>query len=130
MKFLTLKDQNANKVRRFQYTAIDDATGKPYTDPLGGYTITLLDGSPQDFLHIGSPNNTRYPDYHRLDISATRDFKLGKTSKGNIGFSIFNVYNRENIWYKQFEMDEGELIETNVTLLGITPSVTLSLKLR
>ena len=106
------------------------ATGKPYTDPLGGYTVTLLDGSPQDFLHIGSPNNARYPDYHRLDISATRDFKVGNTSRGSIGFSVFNVYNRNNTWYKQFEIDEGELIETNVTLLGITPSVTLSFKLR
>jgi len=106
------------------------ATGKPYTEPLGSYTLTMLDSEPEDFLHIGPKNSTRYPDYHRLDISATRDFKFGKTSRGSIGFSIFNVYNRENIWYKEFEVEEGELIETDVTLLGFTPSLTLSLRLR
>jgi len=105
-------------------------TGKPYTEPLGGYTVTLLDGSTEDFLNIGARNNMRYPDYHRLDISATLDFSMGETGLGSFSFSLFNLYNRKNIWYKQFEVEGGELIETDVNLLGITPSVTLSLKLR
>lgn len=106
------------------------ATGKPYTEPIGGYTITLLDGSTEDFLNIGPRNSVRYPDYHRLDLSATTDFKMGDFGIGSLSFSIFNAYNRNNIWYKQFEVEEGELIETDVTLLGITPSVTLSFKLK
>jgi len=106
------------------------ATGKPYTEPLGGYSITLLDGSAEDFLNIGDKNNARYDDYHRLDLSATYNFKLGRTSLGSVGLSLFNVYNRENIWYKTFELDEGDLIETNVNNLGFTPSITLSIKLR
>jgi len=106
------------------------ATGKPYTEPLGSYTLTMLDDNAEDFLHIGAKNNARYPDYHRLDLSVTRDIKFGKTSRGSIGFSIFNLYNRKNTWYKEFEVEEGELIETDVTLLGFTPSLTLSLRLR
>jgi len=106
------------------------ATGKPYTEPLGGYTVTLLDGSTEDFINIGEKNNMRYPDYHRLDVSATYDFNMGKTGVGSIGASIFNLYNRKNIWYKEFEVEDGELIETDVTLLGFMPSITLSLKLR
>ncbi len=106
------------------------ATGKPYTEPVGSYTLNMLDGSTEDFLHIGPKNSIRYPDYHRLDVSVTRDFKFAKMGKGSIGVSIFNVYNRKNIWYKEFEVDEGELIETDVTLLGFTPSLTLSLRLR
>lgn len=105
-------------------------TGKPYTEPLGGYSVTLLDGSTEDFLNIGNHNNARYPDYHRLDMSATLDFNMGDTGKGSLGLSIFNVYNRENTWYKQFEIENGELIETDVKLLGFTPSLTLSMKLR
>jgi len=105
-------------------------TGKPYTEPIGGYTVTLLDGSTEDFINIGERNNARYPDYHRLDLSANYDFNMGNTGKGSVGFSVFNVYNRKNIWYKEFEVDNGELIETDVTLLGLTPSITLSLKLR
>ncbi len=106
------------------------ATGKPYTDPLGGYSITLLDGSTEDFINIGEKNNARYPDYHRLDVSANYNFNMGETANGTLGFSIFNAYNRKNIWYKQFEVDAGDLIETNVNLLGFTPSISLSMRLR
>ena len=122
---------NTYKYRKWTFAATwIYATGRPYTEPLGSYSITLLDDSSQDFLHIGERNNVRYPNYHRLDISATYDFKMKKTGLGSLSFSVFNLYNRQNTWYKEFEIDEGELIETNVTLLGFTPSVTLSFRLR
>ena len=70
------------------------------------------------------------PDYHRLDIAATLEFGIGDHAIGNLGFSIFNLYNRTNTWYKTFELIEDELIETDVNLLGITPNITLSFKLR
>lgn len=105
------------------------ATGKPYTQPLGGYSITFPDGSTEDFINIGDRNTSRYPDYHRLDFSVTHDYNIGKKSKGSINFSLFNLYNRKNIWYKNFEIEEGDLIETNVNLLGFVPSITASFKL-
>lgn len=125
------KSINMYKYKRWTFSATwIYATGKPYTEPIGGYTVTLLDGSTEDFINVGDKNNARYPDYHRLDVSATYDFKMGKTGLGSISASIFNVYNRQNVWYKEFEIEEGELVETDITLLGITPSITLSLKLR
>ena len=122
---------NTYKFRKFTFAGTwIFATGKPYTEPLGGYSVLLLDGSTQSFLNIGEKNSARYDNYHRLDLSVNYDFKFGKTSLGSIGFSVFNVYNRKNIWYKTFELDEGDLIETDVNHLGITPSLTLSIKLR
>jgi len=53
------------------------ATGKPYTEPIGGYQITLPDGTVEDFISVGPKNGARYPDYHRLDIALSRNFKLG-----------------------------------------------------
>ncbi len=49
---------------------------------------------------------------------------------GTVSFSLFNLYNHINIWYKQFLIEEGEILETNIRYLGITPNLTLSLKLR
>jgi len=122
---------NTYKFKRFTFAGTwIFATGKPYTDPLGGYSVTLLDGSTQSFLNIGEKNGARYDNYHRLDLSVTYDFKLGRTSLGSFGFSVFNAYNRKNIWYKTFEVDDGDLIETDVNHLGITPSLTFSIKLR
>lgn len=98
------------------------ASGKPYTAPTGYYEVPLLDGTTADFFEVSAKNGLRLPAYHRFDISATHDFKLG-TSKASLGLSIFNIYNRSNVWYKEYEVIEGELLETNVSLLDFTPSL-------
>jgi ferric enterobactin receptor len=112
------------------------ATGRPYTAPSGAYTLTLLDGTTQDFFTVTTKNSIRLPNYHRLDISATYKLLMGRKvdtkrrELGSVSFSIFNLYNHQNIWYKQYAIESGEIIETNITYLGITPNITLSLKLR
>jgi ferric enterobactin receptor len=123
--------------RRFDFSANwIYATGRPYTSPSGAYSITLLGGSTQDFFTVTSKNSLRLPDYHRLDISATYKLLAGlhgqkkRREIGYVGFSIFNVYNHLNTWYKQFTIVDGEIIETNINYMGITPNITLSLKLR
>ena len=98
------------------------ATGKPYTAPVGFYEVRLLNGSTGDFFEVSGKNAFRYPDYHRLDISATMDFRIGQ-SKANAGLTLFNLYNHKNVWYKEYEVIEGSLYETNVSLLGFTPSL-------
>ena len=104
-------------------------TGRPYTAPTGYYEIGLLDGTSADFFEISDKNALRFPDYHRFDLAASLDFRLGG-SKANAGLSLFNIYNRKNVWYKEYEVIEGELIETDVNLLDFTPSLFLSWKLK
>ena len=112
------------------------ATGRPYTAPSGAYNVTLLDGNTQDFFTVTNKNGLRLPDYHRADVSA--NYKLLKGSAGDkkrreigyLSFSIFNVYNRTNVWYKTYSIESGSVIETNVNYTSITPNITLSLKLR
>jgi ferric enterobactin receptor len=112
------------------------ATGRPYTAPSGAYSVELLDGSSSDYFTVTSKNGLRLPDYHRCDISANYKLLAGEKGEkkrreiGYLGFSIFNLYNRKNIWYKQYTIESGSIIETNVNYLGITPNITLSLKLR
>jgi hypothetical protein len=105
------------------------ASGKPYTAPEGGYQITLLDGSLQDFLNVSAKNAYRLPDYHRFDVAATLNFKWGN-SPASLGASLFNLYNRRNVWYKEFEILDNQVIATDVNYLGITPNLTLAVKLR
>jgi ferric enterobactin receptor len=112
------------------------ATGRPYTAPSGAYTITLLDGTTQDFFTVTTKNSLRLPDYHRLDVSATYKLLMGRRDDtkrrelGTVSFSIFNLYNHQNIWYKQYTIESGDIIVTNIRYLGFTPNITLSLKLR
>lgn len=125
------------KYKRWDFSATwVYATGRPYTAPSGAYTITLLDGSTQDFFTVTSKNGLRLPDYHRCDISVNYKLLGGvngdkkRREIGYLGFSVFNLYNRTNTWYKQYSIEDGQIIETNVNYLGFTPNLTLSLKLR
>jgi len=106
------------------------ATGRPYTAPAAGYELITPDGTSEDFITIGEKNVLRLPDYHRLDLSATFNFDWGGKTHGSLGVSLFNVYNHKNVWYKQFEIVDDYLIETDVTLLSITPNVTFTIKLK
>ncbi|MEO1712804.1 MAG: TonB-dependent receptor [Bacteroidota bacterium] len=98
------------------------ATGRPYTAPVGAYTIDLLDGRTADHFALSGRNDFRLPDYHRLDLSVTYDIDHIFGGKGQAGISFFNVYNRSNVWYKEYDVIEGDLLETNVNLLDFTPS--------
>lgn len=125
-----LKLVNSYQIKRWNFGATwVYSTGKPYTAPIGGYQLTLLDGNSLDYVHVGEKNAFRLPAYHRMDLSATYNFYLGN-SKANVGLSLFNLYGRKNIWYKEFEVVEGELIETDVELLGLTPNLFFNFNLK
>lgn len=120
------------KIKRWEFSATwIYATGRPYTAPAGAYTVELLDGTSQSYFTVTSKNSLRLPDYHRMDLSVNYRFHNSDGNDfGYLGFSLFNVYNRTNVWYKQFSITDGQIVETNVNYLGITPNLTLSLKLR
>jgi len=108
------------------------ASGRPYTAPDGAYTVNLLNGTEKVYIDFGEKNAARLPTYHRLDLAVLYHFlkRESKTEWGSLGLSVFNVYNRRNIWYKEFQIIDGNIIETDKFFLGFTPNLTLTLKLR
>ena len=107
------------------------ATGRPYTAPDGGYSITLLDGTEEDYITTSAKNGNRLPDYHRFDVGITCNFnpRNDGSERGSVGLSIFNLYGRKNVWYKEYQIDEGEVFEVDKNYLGFTPNLTFTLKL-
>ncbi|WP_091145092.1 TonB-dependent receptor [Mucilaginibacter pineti] len=105
------------------------STGHPYTAPLASYTIKTADGNPTTYLTISDKNGERLPAYQRLDMSVSYDLlKIDGHKVGSIGLSLFNVYNHTNIWYREYQIQNNQVITTNVNYLGFTPNITLSLK--
>ena len=51
-------------------------------------------------VYYSDRNKYRLPDYHRLDISITRDesLKIKKFWKGSWTLSVINVYSRKNLY--------------------------------
>lgn len=101
------------------------STGRPYTAPTGYYEIELIDGSSESYFEVSSKNSLRFPDYHRFDLSGTYNFKLAGT-KCKLGLSLINLYDRSNVWYKEYEVIEGDLLVTDISLIDFTPSVFFS----
>ena len=93
------------------------ATGRPYTEVLG----VVEDTFPPTY-EVGAKNDLRYDDYHRLDLSFTYNFSR-RGLDGQAGLSIFNLYDRKNQWYTEYEIIEGEILETEITYRGFTPSL-------
>jgi len=127
------------------------ASGRPYTD-----LSKVLDnngkiqnnpkpnpGNPMSNM----PNNRRdvvnpldrlsyLDDYQRFDIGASVHFKLGQTSNLTIEGSIFNIFNKKNVKYRQFifqlpyqlksaPTSKELVVGTELQMLGITPNLNL-----
>lgn len=114
-------------------------TGSPFSSPTGFFEFNGLEAPIYD-----QKNNSRLPDYHRLDASAT--FRLNKNPANrythDLSLSIFNLYGRKNslfINYNKSETEGGDLrissnlLDTERTtsqyyLFQFTPSVTYNFR--
>ncbi len=67
------------------------ATGKPYTRPIGGYTMNTPNGGNLNYLVIENKNNARYPDYHRMDFSAKWDWSFISAFKNQVSAFRFLI---------------------------------------
>ncbi len=94
-------------------------TGKPFTQ-----AIETTEG----YQFNDGINNKRLPDYHRLDLSSTYTFNISKSEKvkGKIGFSIRNVYAKENLISREYFGNndfENEIELIDKFSIGFTPNV-------
>jgi hypothetical protein len=101
------------------------ATGNPTSFPIAKYSV-----QGNSMYYYSSRNGNRIPDYHRLDISLTYDFKKNERRKvkQSINFSIYNLYARRNaysVYFKQNEDNPNVTEATRLSIIGsMIPSVT------
>jgi hypothetical protein len=104
------------------------ATGRPYTEPINVEEEEVLGGLRTiERVVLGEKNSARLSAYHRLDISASYRFPLFG-SQSIIGATLFNAYGRKNIWYKEFDVVEGEIFENNILYMGMTFNLFVTLR--
>lgn len=101
------------------------ATGSPTSYPVAKYNI-----QGNQIYEYSSRNSNRIPEYHRLDLSVTYDFKKNEKRKfkQSINFSIYNVYGRRNAYSitPQANEDNPNLTEfERISIIGAPiPSIT------
>jgi ferric enterobactin receptor len=105
------------------------ASGRPYTQAVGTELFTLPSGGTIGRFVVDQKNGARLPPYHRLDLALNRriDF-LGDTRDGLLSVTVFNLYNRRNVWYKEFQPVGGQLIEENIRLMGLTLNASVTFR--
>lgn len=101
-------------------------TGNAVTFPSGKY---LLNGN--TYYYFTERNGYRMPDYHRLDLGATRTLKKTKKFESSLNFSVYNAYGHKNPFSIDFEPDENDPEKINAVktyLFTFVPSITYNFK--
>ncbi len=114
-------------------------SGAPITTPTGfytynGYTVPIF----------GAKNNSRLPDYHRMDITISYNLtKPEKRFSQQIILSVYNAYGRRNPFALSFNkmMDDNgnfyipsnldgnyEIVPTSISVAGAIPSINYVIK--
>ena len=100
------------------------STGNPTSYPIAKYDV-----QGNTIYFYASRNSNRIPDYHRLDVSLTYDFKKNdhRKFKQSLNFSIYNVYARRNAYSVTFRQNEDNPNISEATRLSIIGSMIPSI---
>jgi len=93
------------------------SSGRVYTDP---NEINKTNDF-QIIFNPGKRNKERLEPVHHLDISISKRYTLNYLQL-DIGLSIYNIYNKENISHKRYNPYTSENIISDVVMLGLTPT--------
>lgn len=100
-------------------------TGQAYTPAVARFAIAdpaLGTVENDGFALPGDKNSARLLPYNRLDLSVKRDFSLfGLPAEWF--FQIFNVYNRRNEWFIQFDTKDLTVAPEVVNQLPLIPTI-------
>ena len=101
------------------------ATGQAFTPAAARYQLddpAIGDSSDSAQVLSAARNSGRLLPYHRLDVSARRPFGLFGLP-AEVVIEVFNLYNRRNEWFVQYDTDEEITVATMVRMLPVIPSV-------
>ena len=100
-------------------------TGSAVTFPAGNYV-----SQGYSVPYYTERNGYRLPDYHRFDVSATKNIRKGwflKKYDRKVVFSVYNAYFRKNtfsVFFRDKVDSPGQKEAVKTYLFGVIPSVT------
>ena len=95
-------------------------TGNPTSYPVAKYDV-----QGNTLYYYADRNSNRIPDYHRLDLSATYDFRKNERRKykQSLNFSVYNVYARRNAYSVTFRQNKDNPDISDAVRLSIIGSM-------
>jgi hypothetical protein len=109
------------------------ASGRPYTN------LAFFDSNDGDRNTLSPSERLEFlDDYHRVDLFANFSFPLGK-GEGKTGINLFNLFDRENVKYRQFiysfltpanspgpKPNINTVVGTELEMMGFTPNLSFT----
>jgi hypothetical protein len=108
-------------------------TGQGFTQPIGVTTVPMAGVDPEYMWNNGRQvingdlNNYRFPEDHRLDVTATWKHHFFKWP-AKLNLSIYNLYNRRSYWMRVTDLEENPVEITDVKLLPIIPMISYEVR--
>lgn len=117
-------------------------TGIPYTRAVGSYgyySPRYVQGGGLDWngddgdvvggygVVLGGRNASRYPLYHRLDVSFRKSFAK---SWGSLTpyLNLVNVYNRRNVLFYFYEYEQDPPVRSGISMFPVLPTIGLEVR--
>ena len=105
------------------------STGQAFTEPGSGYIIGSSPGAPERYVEYAPTkiNNIRFPYYARLDVSLTytKNFKNWAIAPY---VQVYNLGNRKNVWFVNYEYSNGIPNVEEQNMLPILPTLGVNVK--
>ncbi|MBC7934523.1 MAG: hypothetical protein H7Y86_04065, partial [Rhizobacter sp.] len=102
------------------------STGDAISFPSGKYGINNA-----TYYYYTERNGYRMPNYHRLDLGATKILKVRKNFSSELAFSLYNAYGRENAYTITFRDNKDDPTKTEAVqtaLFKFIPSISYNFK--
>jgi hypothetical protein len=110
-------------------------TGQGFTQPIGVAT-TYIGGVDPEYMpnHSrqvinGEMNNYRFPEDHRLDVTATWKHHFFKLP-AKLNISVYNLYARKSYWMRVTDTSENPVKFEDISALPAFPIPTISYEVR
>ena len=84
-------------------------------------------GSGYDIKITGDRNEKRLDAVHHLDLNISKSLKINTTII-DVGCSVYNVYNQNNISHKRYNPYTSQLTVKDVSMFGITPNAYIKIR--
>jgi hypothetical protein len=101
-------------------------TGDAVTYPSGKYRIDN-----EVYFYYSERNGYRMPNYHRLDLGATKQVRKTKNFTSELNFSVYNAYGRANAYqinFRQSKTDPEKTEAVRTSLFTFVPSISYNFK--
>lgn len=90
----------------------------------------MMSGAPNSLATFGADTRERLDTYYRLDLTFNYTARFSSQSKLDLSFSVFNLLDRENVWYRSYDFNFDETrsiprlrpVPVDVLDLGFQPS--------